>query len=106
MSDSRFPPVLLPQTPYAVVLRKYALGFPAAWEDYPWGEVVYKVGEKIFLFLGGGGDTSIVTLKATPADADVLVQRPGISRAAYVGRFGWLSVTIASEADLDRKSVV
>ena len=26
---------------------------------------------------------------------------PGISRAAYVGRFGWISVTIASEADLE-----
>jgi predicted DNA-binding protein (MmcQ/YjbR family) len=101
MSDSKFPPVFLPQTPYAVALRNYALGFPGAWEDYPWGDVVYKVGEKIFLFLGGGGDTSIVTLKATPADADVLAQRPGIERAAYVGRFGWISVTIASEEDLE-----
>ena len=100
MSESRFPPVLLPQTPYAVALQKIARSFPGAWEDYPWGDVVYKVGQKIFLFLGGGGDTSIVTLKATPADADVLATRPGISRAAYIGRYGWISVTIASDADL------
>jgi len=33
-------------------VRNYALGLPEAWEDHPWGEVVAKVGKKIFVFLG------------------------------------------------------
>ena len=33
-------------------LRKYALGFPETWEDFPWGERVVKVGKKVFVFMG------------------------------------------------------
>jgi len=38
-------------------LRRFALGFPGAHEDFPWGESVVKVGKKVFVFLGrsGGG---------------------------------------------------
>ena len=33
-------------------LRKVAKAYPGAWEDHPWGETVYKVGKKVFVFLG------------------------------------------------------
>ena len=33
-------------------LKKYAAGKPGAWEDHPWGETVYKVAKKVFVFLG------------------------------------------------------
>lgn len=33
-------------------LRTYALTFPEAYEDYPWGEMVVKVQKKVFVFLG------------------------------------------------------
>ena len=33
-------------------VRAFAAGLPEAWEDHPWGESVYKVGKKVFVFFG------------------------------------------------------
>jgi predicted DNA-binding protein (MmcQ/YjbR family) len=33
-------------------LVKTALAYPEAWEDHPWGEIVAKVGKKVFVFFG------------------------------------------------------
>ena len=101
MSESRYPPVDLPSTPYAGDIRAYCLDLPDVWEDYPWGDIVYKVGPKMFAALGGGEKTS-VTVKAMPEDAEILVQMPHINVAPYVGRYGWVTVAIADEAALDQ----
>jgi predicted DNA-binding protein (MmcQ/YjbR family) len=101
MAESRFPPVALPATPFADDIRAYCLDLPDAWEDYPWGDIVYKVGTKMFVGLGGENVTN-VTVKATPEDAAVLVQMPHIAVAPYVGRYGWVTVAIADEAALDQ----
>ena len=34
----------------AARLRKYALSFPEAYEEFPWGERVAKVNKKVFVF--------------------------------------------------------
>jgi predicted DNA-binding protein (MmcQ/YjbR family) len=40
--------------PFAVrsLVREFALGFPGAYEEFPWGESVAKVKKKVFVFLG------------------------------------------------------
>jgi predicted DNA-binding protein (MmcQ/YjbR family) len=43
-----------------------------------------------------------VTVKATPEDAEELIEYPHISVAPYVGRYGWVSVAIEDEAALDQ----
>jgi predicted DNA-binding protein (MmcQ/YjbR family) len=75
---------------------------PGAWEDEPWeGDVVAKVGSKIFAFLGAGapsGQPATIGLKcgATREAADEwLLRYPGdVSVMPYIGRFGWNSLRI------------
>jgi predicted DNA-binding protein (MmcQ/YjbR family) len=75
----------------------YCLAKPGAEETYPWGEgeMVAKAGGKGFAFVGLGKAGS-VGLKATPEDGEVWRARypKAITVSAYIGRFGWNSVTL------------
>lgn len=74
-------------------LLAYCLAKPGAWQDEPWeGDVVAKVGSKIFAFPGSTGvgvkcgrsrDEADEWLRRYPDDASVL---------AYIGRSGWNSL--------------
>jgi len=96
-------------------LVAYCLAKPGAWQDEPWeGDVVAKVGDKIFAFLGSEppGDAGLsVGLKCgrTRDEADEWLARyPGdASVMAYIGRSGWntLSVGGAIPADEIREAV-
>ncbi len=98
----QYPRVDLPDNPFAADLQAFCLGLDGAWEDYPWGEVVYKTAAgKLFAMLGGSPERLSLTMKATPMDADALTQLPHIDRAAYVGRYGWITVSVTDPLTLD-----
>jgi predicted DNA-binding protein (MmcQ/YjbR family) len=74
-------------------LLAYCLSKPGAWEDQPWeGDVVAKVGPKIFAFLGSG-DPPRVGLKcgaSREAADEWLLRYPGdVTVMPYIGRSGW-----------------
>jgi predicted DNA-binding protein (MmcQ/YjbR family) len=76
-------------------LLAYCLAKPGAWQDEPWnGDVVAKVGPKIFAFLGPGDRVPpTVGLKcgASRDEADEWLARyPGAATVMpYIGRSGW-----------------
>jgi predicted DNA-binding protein (MmcQ/YjbR family) len=79
-------------------LLAYCLAKPGAWQDEPWeGDVVVKVGGKIFAFLGPDS-ASAVGLKCGPsrdfADEWLLRYPDDASVMAYIGRSGWNSLRI------------
>jgi predicted DNA-binding protein (MmcQ/YjbR family) len=77
-------------------LRDYCLAKPGAWPDEPWdGDVVAKVGPKIFAFLGSGASVGL-KCGATREIADQWLHRyPGdASVMAYIGRSGWNTLVI------------
>jgi predicted DNA-binding protein (MmcQ/YjbR family) len=81
-------------------LLGYCLGKPGAWQDEPWdGDVVAKVGPKVFVFLGTGDRAPLtVGLKCGPTreSADEwLLRFPGdASVMRYIGRSGWNTLTL------------
>jgi len=86
-------------------LLAYCLAKPGAWQDEPWdGDVVAKVGGKIFAFLGSGGDSS-VGLKCGPtreAADEWLARYPGHAAVMpYIGRSGWNSLKIGGTIPAD-----
>lgn len=79
-------------------LHAYCLAKPGAWQDEPWdGDVVAKVGPKIFAFLGSSASGSI-GLKCGPtrevADEWLLRYPDDAAKMAYIGRSGWNSLRI------------
>ena len=89
-----------PQDPYAKALRDYCAQKPGAVEDRRWGETVFKIGGRVFAFLGRR-DRACVTVKAPPEDADALLEHPAVRRARWVGPFGWISLDVGDDETLE-----
>jgi predicted DNA-binding protein (MmcQ/YjbR family) len=83
-------------------LLQHCLTLPGAWPDQPWeGDVVAKVADKIFAFLGEGSvgvkagrsrDEADEWLDRYPDDASVM---------AYIGRYGWNTLRVGGAIDDD-----
>ena len=76
-------------------LRKLCLALPEATEKIAWGEPTFRVRDKIFAM--GGPDGMHVSIKASiDRQADLIaLDAETFVPAAYVGRFGWVTVDLA-----------
>jgi len=76
------------------LLRDFALGYPGAHEDFPWGERVVKVKGKVFVFLSRPGETLHVTVKL-PVSGLIALSLPFTKPTGYgLGKSGWVSATL------------
>jgi predicted DNA-binding protein (MmcQ/YjbR family) len=83
-------------------LREAALSFPEAYEDDPWGHPVFKVGDnRMFASMSVDGDAVRLTVKLTQEEREMAYLLPFVSRANYVGRYGWVTARVADEESLD-----
>jgi predicted DNA-binding protein (MmcQ/YjbR family) len=74
-------------------LRRYALAFPEAYEEFPWGERVIKVNKKIFVFLHGDAQELRVTTKL-PQSYGAALLAPFTKPTGYgLGKSGWVSAS-------------
>ena len=75
-------------------LLDFALAYPEAREDHPWGETVVKVKKKVFVFLGhpeGGGVGLSVKL---PQSNLLALDLPFASPTGYgLGKSGWVTAS-------------
>jgi predicted DNA-binding protein (MmcQ/YjbR family) len=75
-------------------LESFALDLPGAFADMPWeGDVVAKVGKKIFVFFGSDEHPTIAV--KLPESADHALATPGAEPTSYgLGRHGWVTVPV------------
>jgi predicted DNA-binding protein (MmcQ/YjbR family) len=74
------------------ILRTFALGYPGAHEDFPWGERVVKVKGKVFVFLGREDEGLGLSVKL-PQSRLMALDLPFASPTAYgLGKSGWVTV--------------
>src|SRR3954471_8186125 len=74
-----------------LALRKFALAYPEATEDMPWGHHAIKVKGKSFVFLAADAETFSLSAKL-PSSAGVAVKLPFASPTEYgLGRSGWVT---------------
>ena len=82
-------------------LLAYALGFPDAFEDHPWGEDVVKVNKKIFVFFGVPEKGKLGVHVKLPEAREFAMTFPFTEPTGYgLGKAGWVSATFGSGDDI------
>jgi predicted DNA-binding protein (MmcQ/YjbR family) len=83
--------------------QAYALGFPGAYAEHPWGQTVIKVKRKVFLFVNGAiapEDGVSLSVKLPYTGADVL-ELPLAEPMGYgMGKHGWVTLLIMRDDQL------
>jgi predicted DNA-binding protein (MmcQ/YjbR family) len=80
-----------PGRPAAALLREFALSFPEAYEEFPWGERVAKVKGKVFVFLGHDEGDIGLSVKL-PQSGMLALGLPFASPTGYgLGKAGWVT---------------
>lgn len=75
-------------------LMKAAAAYPEAYKDSPWGETVYKVNKKVFVFFGVPGEGSIGLSVKLPDSADAALMLPFAESTGYgLGKAGWVTAS-------------
>jgi len=77
-------------------LVAYCLAKPGAAPDEPWeGDLVAKVGGKVFAFLGSGTGVTLKCGRDADEAAELRDAYPdSVTQSAYIGRYGWNSITL------------
>ncbi|HEY6908111.1 MAG TPA: MmcQ/YjbR family DNA-binding protein [Myxococcales bacterium] len=82
-------------------LKKHASAKDGAWEDHPWGETVYKVGKKIFVFLGSAEHGYGLSCKLPDSHEAAITMFSFAEPTAYgLGKSGWVSARFERNQDV------
>ncbi|HVX95253.1 MAG TPA: MmcQ/YjbR family DNA-binding protein [Polyangia bacterium] len=79
-----------------LALSRFALGFPGAVEEFPWGHRVAKVGKKIFVTFGNDERAFSMSAKL-PHSAALALTLPFAEPTGYgLGKSGWVTARFAA----------
>ena len=85
-------------------VEAFALAFPEAWPDEPWGDHVVKVGKKIFVFLSGPDSTEpAITVKVPESRDHALSYREAFPTRYGLGKHGWVTLLVDHVPEEERE---
>jgi len=83
-------------------LREFALKFPEAYEEFPWGHSAMKVKKKAFLFMGTDENGRFSISVKLPQSRDMAIDLPFTEPTGYgLGKSGWVTAYFTDEKPLD-----
>jgi len=83
-------------------LREFALTFPEAYEEFPWGHSAIKVKKKAFLFMGTDENGRFSISVKLPHSRDMAVDLPFTEPTGYgLGKSGWVTAYLTDQKSLD-----
>jgi predicted DNA-binding protein (MmcQ/YjbR family) len=81
-------------------LSEICLALPDTKLTMPWGSPHFRVGEKIFCGCDEDENGALhASFKLEPSHGEVVLHDPRFRRAAYVGRYGWVTMDLSRGAD-------
>ena len=81
-------------------LRKFALTFPDAHEDFPWGHLAVKIGKKAFVFIAAEDGTTSISAKLPQSNKTALGHSFAKPTEYGLGKHGWVTFTFPRGAEL------
>jgi predicted DNA-binding protein (MmcQ/YjbR family) len=81
-------------------LRDFALAYPTATEDFPWGHRTFKVNKKAFVFMATMEGITSLSLKLPKSNRAALQLKNSEPTHYGLGKHGWVSFTFDSGDDL------
>ena len=82
-------------------LKKHAAEKPGAFEDHPWGETVYKVAKKVFVFLGKPESGFGLSCKLPQSGEAAVTMFSWAEPTGYgLGKSGWVSAHFSARDDV------
>jgi len=82
-------------------LKKHAAEKPGAFEDHPWGETVYKVAKKVFVFLGHADGGYGLSCKLPQSGEAATTMFSWAEPTGYgLGKSGWVSAHFENSEDV------
>lgn len=88
-------------------VRSFALSLPETEERETWGEATFRVRNKIFVTLSDEPAQAGVKASLEDQEALLAMDPETFAPSHYTGRFGWVTVRLATvEPDLMRELVV
>ena len=79
------------------VLRRFALGYPGAYEEFPWGERALKVEKKVFVFMRYGRAELSLSVKLPASHGAALMLSFAEPTGYGLGKAGWVTVPLRAE---------
>lgn len=79
-------------------LLKFALAYPGAWEDHPWGETVAKVKTKVFVFFGMSDEGLSLSVKLPHSGTFALGLDWAEPTHYGLGKAGWVTARFPARA--------